>query len=93
MTWGEKYDNIIKRNQDSGDKDFIASKTAPQCVLVQYIGDRYRCTFCENVCDGDHRYCPNCGAWNKTYDAQFYDIYDDEEYESDGEEDDEEYDE
>ena len=87
MTWGEKYDNIIKRCQDSRDKHFIASKTAPHCVLVQYIGDRYRCTFCGSVCDGDHRYCPNCGAWNKTYDAQFYDIYDDEEDSDDLEDD------
>ena len=46
MTWGEKYDKIIKRNQDIGVTEFIASKTSPTCVLVQYRDDRYRCTFC-----------------------------------------------
>ena len=88
MTWGEKFDKIIKRNQDIGVKEFIASKTSPTCVLVQYRDDRYRCTFCGNVVIGDSRYCPSCGAWNKTYDSKFYDLYDDdddvdEDYEDD----------
>ena len=91
MTWGEKYDKIIKRNQDIGVTEFIASKTSPTCVLVQYRYDRYRCTFCQNVVVGDSRYCPRCGAWNKTYDSQFYDLYDDDEdddYDDDYEDDD-----
>lgn len=47
--------------------------------------------FCGNVVVGDSRYCPRCGAWNKTYDSQFYDLYDDvedEDYGDDYEDDD-----
>ena len=83
MTWSEKYDKIIKRNQGIGVKEFIASKTSSTCVLVQYRDDRYKCTFCGNVVVGDSRYCPSCGAWNTSYDSQFYDLYDDDDYEDD----------
>lgn len=70
MTLGEKYNKIIKRNQDIRVKEFIASKTSPTCALVQCRDGRYRCTFCGNAVIGDSQYCPECGA-------KFYDLYDD----------------